>query len=190
MDKDLTIKIRNCNHVCCHHVNTVWHRGACVTTGLLRAEDSGLDNTESDWLRETQNPMQWVLVLYFIHDLLAFYHGPLALVSVVRGALHNVWFLLKWAWNTSSGCCSLSWEMDGKELQKSCRVSDFRVFPPVQKTMFLYSNSVSRECWRRSVVSVAVGQVDCWKAAGWQQRLTWLLSSCLYLPYFLLPSWQ
>lgn len=48
MDKDLTIKVRYCNHVGCHHANTVWHRGACVTTGLLRAGDSGLDNTESE----------------------------------------------------------------------------------------------------------------------------------------------
>lgn len=40
----------------CEH--TVWHRGVCLTTGLLRAGDWGLDNTESEWLRETQNPMQ------------------------------------------------------------------------------------------------------------------------------------
>lgn len=68
-----------------------------------------------------------------------------------------------------------------KHWLKTCRVSGFRVFLPIQKIMFLFSNSVSREWWRRSVGSTAVGQVDCWEAAGWKRGIPWLLSSCLYL---------
>lgn len=136
----------------------------------------------------------WFCILFI--DLLAFYHGSLALVSVVKGALHNVWFLLKWPWNTSSGCCSLSWGMDWKELQAPAEELQSIWF---QGLSACAENNVSvqQQCRQRVLEEICCVYSS---RAGWVLRSCWVtaraslvtvkLSLFIYSPYFLLPSWQ
>lgn len=113
------------------------------------------------WCKES-----WFCILLI--DLLAFYLGSLALVSVVKGILHNVWFLLQWAWNTSLGCCSLSLGKDCKELQALAEELQSIWFQGLSACT--EKDSVQQQCKQ--------GVLEIWICCAFSSGGGWLLRSC------------